>query len=113
MAHDLGADLHEFFPEVGQRPLLDRLGQRQRPREVGEIVGLRNSVLHLGNADLQRAGAHARRLGNRVQRGLWRGGKRIAGDLKNVFTVVLRVRRRPIQSVVTIAAPSEVVRGQK
>ena len=25
MAHDLGADLHEFFPQAGQRPLLDRL----------------------------------------------------------------------------------------
>jgi len=41
MAHDLGADLHEFFPQAGQRPLLDRLGQSQRPHEVGEIVGQR------------------------------------------------------------------------
>jgi hypothetical protein len=23
MAHDLGADLHEFFPQAGQRPLLN------------------------------------------------------------------------------------------
>src|SRR6266568_3870976 len=41
MAYDLGADLHEFFPQARQRPLLDRLRQSQRPHEVGEIVGQR------------------------------------------------------------------------
>ena len=41
MAHDHGADLHELLPQAGQRPLLDRLWQRQRPHEVGEIVGQR------------------------------------------------------------------------
>jgi hypothetical protein len=25
MAHHFGADLHEFFPQAGQRPLFDRL----------------------------------------------------------------------------------------
>ena len=41
MAHDLGADLHEFFPQAGQRPLFYRLRQSQRPHEVTEIVGQR------------------------------------------------------------------------
>jgi hypothetical protein len=41
MRDDLGADLHEFFPQARQRPLLDRLGQCQRPHEVAEIVGQR------------------------------------------------------------------------
>ena len=39
MAHDLGADLHELFPQASQRPLLDCLRQSQRPHEVCEIVG--------------------------------------------------------------------------
>src|SRR6266536_148154 len=34
MAHDLGADLHEFFSQARQRPLLDRLRQSQRPHEA-------------------------------------------------------------------------------
>ncbi len=37
-ADDLGADLHEFLPEAGRRPVLDRLRQRQRAHDVGEIV---------------------------------------------------------------------------
>ena len=41
MAHDLGADLDELLPQAGQRPLLDRLRQSQRPHKVGEIVGQR------------------------------------------------------------------------
>ncbi len=41
VAHDLGTNLHEFLPQAGQRSLRDRLGQRQRPNEVGEIVGQR------------------------------------------------------------------------
>ena len=41
MAHDLGADLDELLPQARQRPLLDRLGQCQRPHEVAEIVGQR------------------------------------------------------------------------
>jgi len=27
VVHDLGADLHQLFPQAGQRPLRDRLGQ--------------------------------------------------------------------------------------
>jgi hypothetical protein len=41
MAHDLRADLHEFFPQARKRRLLDRLRQSQRPHEVGEIIGQR------------------------------------------------------------------------
>ncbi len=41
MAHDLGSNFDEFFPQAGQRPLLDRLRHSQRPHEVGEIVGQR------------------------------------------------------------------------
>jgi hypothetical protein len=39
VAHDLGTDLHQRLPQAGQRPLRDCLRQRQRPHEVGEIVG--------------------------------------------------------------------------
>ena len=41
MAHDLGTNLDQLLPQAGQRPLRDRLGQGQRPHEVGEIVGQR------------------------------------------------------------------------
>ena len=41
MAHDLGTDLDQLLPQAGQRLLRDGLGQRQRPHEVGEIVGQR------------------------------------------------------------------------
>ena len=39
MRDDLGTDLHELFPERGQRPVRDSFGQCQRPHEVGEVVG--------------------------------------------------------------------------
>jgi len=38
VADELGADLDQFLPEAGQRPLLDWLGCRQRAEEVAEIV---------------------------------------------------------------------------
>jgi len=41
VAHDLGADLDQLVPQAGQRLLRDRLGQCQRPHEVGEVVGQR------------------------------------------------------------------------
>src|ERR1035437_7457780 len=41
MAHDLGTNFDEFFPQAGQRPVLDCLRQGQCPHEVGEIVGQR------------------------------------------------------------------------
>jgi hypothetical protein len=39
MADDLGPDLHQLFPQRGQRPVLHLLRQGQRPHEVGEIAG--------------------------------------------------------------------------
>ena len=39
MAHEPGAGLDQAFTQAGQRPGLDHLRRRQRPREVGEIVG--------------------------------------------------------------------------
>jgi len=49
MAHGFGADLCQRLPEAGQRPLLERLGSRRPPHEVGEIVGqrLKNRVWRL------------------------------------------------------------------
>ena len=41
VAHDLGTDLDQLLSQAGQRSLRDRLGQGQRPHEVGEIVGQR------------------------------------------------------------------------
>ena len=41
VVRDLGSYFDEFLPQAGQRPLLDRLRQSQRPHEVGEIVGQR------------------------------------------------------------------------
>ena len=38
MADDLDADLHDFLPQAGQRSLLARRRQSQRPHEVCEIV---------------------------------------------------------------------------
>ena len=35
--NDLGAEPTSFFPEAGQRPMRDSLGQCQRPHEVGEL----------------------------------------------------------------------------
>ena len=35
---ELRADLHELFPQAGQRPFLDAVRQRQRPQEVCKIV---------------------------------------------------------------------------
>jgi hypothetical protein len=37
----LVADLDQLLFQARQRPLLDRLGQSQRPHEVGEIIGQR------------------------------------------------------------------------
>jgi hypothetical protein len=39
VADNLRADLDQLFLEAGQRPVLDRLGCRQRAQEVAEIVG--------------------------------------------------------------------------
>ena len=39
MADHFGADLDQLLPQRGQRPVLDLLGQCQRPHEVGQIVG--------------------------------------------------------------------------
>ena len=39
VAHDLGPDLDQLLAQTGQRPLRDRLGQGQRPHEVGQRVG--------------------------------------------------------------------------
>ena len=38
MAHDLGADLDQLLAQAGQRPRLCRLGHRQRPHEIAEVV---------------------------------------------------------------------------
>ena len=38
---DPGADLDQLLLQAGQRPVLDRLRQSQRPHEVAEIVGER------------------------------------------------------------------------
>ena len=38
MAHDLGTNLDQLLPERGQRPVLHRLRQGQRPHEVAEVV---------------------------------------------------------------------------
>ena len=38
VAHDLGANLDQLLPERGQRPVLHRLRQGQRPHEVAEVV---------------------------------------------------------------------------
>jgi hypothetical protein len=39
VADDLSADLDQLFLEARQRPVLDRLGRRQRAQEIAEIVG--------------------------------------------------------------------------
>jgi hypothetical protein len=41
MADDLRADLDQLFLQARQRPVLHRLGLRDRPQEVAEIVGER------------------------------------------------------------------------
>jgi hypothetical protein len=41
VADDFGADLDQLLAQAGQRPWLDRLGHRQRPHEVAEVVGER------------------------------------------------------------------------
>src|SRR5215467_2928151 len=41
VAHDLRADLDQLFFQARQRPILDRLGCRQRAQEIAEIVGER------------------------------------------------------------------------
>ena len=41
MAHYLRADLNQLLFPARQRPVLDRLGRRQRPQEIAEIVGKR------------------------------------------------------------------------
>jgi hypothetical protein len=38
-AHDLGADLDQLLAQAGQRPRLRRLGHRQRPHEMAQVVG--------------------------------------------------------------------------
>ncbi len=39
MADNLGTDLHQFFPQCRQRPMLHFFRQGQRLHEVGQIVG--------------------------------------------------------------------------
>ena len=41
MADDLRADLDQLLFEAGQRPILYRLGRRQRTQKVAEIIGER------------------------------------------------------------------------
>src|SRR6266404_1392654 len=41
LAHHLGADLDQLLLEGGQRPITHRFRRRQRPQEVGEVVGKR------------------------------------------------------------------------
>jgi len=41
MADDLRADLDQLLAQAGQRPRFRRLGHRQRPHEVGKVVGER------------------------------------------------------------------------
>ena len=41
VADDLRADLDQLLFQAGQRPVLDRLGRRQRAQEVADIVGER------------------------------------------------------------------------
>jgi hypothetical protein len=41
VAHDLRADLDQLLFEARQRPILYRLGRRQRAQEIAEIVGER------------------------------------------------------------------------
>src|SRR5262245_47615579 len=41
VAHHLGADLDQLLLEGGQRPITHRFRCRQRPQEVGEVVGKR------------------------------------------------------------------------
>jgi hypothetical protein len=38
VAHDFRADLDQLFLQARQRPILDRLGRRERTQEVAEIV---------------------------------------------------------------------------
>ncbi len=39
VAHHFRTDLHQLFPQCGQRPVLYLLRQGQSPHEVGQIVG--------------------------------------------------------------------------
>ena len=39
VADDLRADLDQLFLQARQRPVLDRLGRRQRAQKIPEIVG--------------------------------------------------------------------------
>ena len=39
MADNFGPDLHQLFPQRGQRPVFHLLRQGQRPHEVAQIVG--------------------------------------------------------------------------
>ena len=41
VAHHLRADLDQLVLQGRQRPVLDRLGRRQRPQEVGEVASKR------------------------------------------------------------------------
>ena len=41
VAHHLRADLDQLFLQTRQRPVLDRLGRRQRAQEIAEVVGER------------------------------------------------------------------------
>ena len=41
MADDLRADLDQLLLQARQRPVFDRLGRRQRSKEIAEIIGER------------------------------------------------------------------------
>ena len=61
---NFGADLDELLPKAGQRPILDRLRQRQRPHEVGQIVGQRMKLksADVGGGALQASASATRAL---------------------------------------------------
>jgi len=49
VADDLRADLDQLLLQARQRPVLDRLGRRQRAEEVAEIVGEEGSPIRWSN----------------------------------------------------------------
>ncbi len=64
VADDPGSNLHQLLPQRGQRPVFDRLRQRQGAHEGGEIIGQRVKL----KSNLVVAEPHARQPGphNRV-----------------------------------------------
>ena len=56
-------DLDQLLPEPGQRPVLDRLGRRQRAQEAAEVVGRRMELqpdrISCGRPQPKRGGTRA------------------------------------------------------